>query len=83
MVGSGFPAIFIVLLIVFFYETNGKTDKDKCYKCVAEGKVGPCAYDFQLMGRKHFMENCTTGWCLKVEVGSMGSKSVGAGHIER
>ena len=83
MVGSRFPAIFIVLLIVFFYETNGKSKTDKCYKCVAEGKVGPCAYDFQLMGRKHFMENCTTGWCLKVEVGSMGHKSVGAGHIER
>ena len=83
MVGSRFPAIFIVLLIVFCYETNCKSKTDKCYKCVAEGKSGPCAYDFQLMGRKHFMENCTTGWCLKVEVGSMGSKSVGAGHIER
>ena len=83
MVGSGFPAIFIVLLIVFFYETNGYSKTDQCYKCVAEGKSGPCAYDFQLMNRNHFKENCTTGWCLKVEVGAMGSKSVGAGHIER
>jgi hypothetical protein len=82
MVGSRFPAIFVVLLIVFFCETNGYI-KNTCYKCVAEGKRGPCAYDFQLMKRDHFQENCTSGWCLKVEVGSMGSKSVGAGHIER
>ena len=71
MVGSRFPAIFIVLLIVFFYETNGKTDKDRCYKCVAEGKVGPCAYDFQLMGRKHFMKTPTA---CGVFISSFGEK---------
>ena len=60
--------------------------KNRCYKCVADAKMGPCADPFELHGRKHFQEDCESDWCVKLEVGAVGRYAknyIGTGHFER
>ena len=80
--------ILAVILSAILYKSNAYKYQQTCYKCVAESKMGPCGSRFTLFGREHFQENCTSGWCLKAEVGAVGSlawkeRIVGSGHIER
>ena len=86
--------ITISLLVLFMViggmnawksRSSGKS-KNICYKCVADAKRGPCGDPFQLHGRKHFQEECESDWCIKLEIGPIGSPEtnfVSTGHIER
>ena len=80
--------ILAIILFTISFESNAYKYQQTCYKCVAESKMGPCGSRFALFGREHFQEKCTSGWCLKAEVGAGGilackERIVGSGHIER
>ena len=79
--------IFLVIVILMV-EINGWDYKDTpttCYKCAADGNIGPCADPFNLYGRPHFKESCKSGWCLKVETGAVGKHAhdAGVGYVLR
>ena len=85
-----FGRICILAMILFTipFKNNAYQYQNTCYKCAADSKMGPCGSRFTLFNREHFQESCKSGWCLKVEVGAVGSlawkeRLVGSGHIER
>ena len=80
--------IMFLIFLMAICGINSKFSKfkNKCYKCVADAKMGPCADPFQLYGRKHFQEDCESDWCVKLEVGAFGRYAknyIGTGHFER
>ena len=80
--------ILVILLFAIACKINAYQYEQTCYKCAADSKMGPCGSRFTLFGREHFQEKCKSGWCLKVEVGGVGSlawkeRLVGWGHMER
>ena len=80
--------ILAIILSAIPFKSNAKLYQNTCYKCAADSKMGPCGSRFTLFGREHFQESCKSGWCLKVEVGAVGSlawkeRLVGSGHMER
>ena len=90
MLGRQITISILVLFMVIggINALNLKILKSKniCYKCVADAEKGPCGDPFQLLGRKHFQEECESDWCIKLEIGPVGSHETNfasTGHIER
>ena len=70
--------LYLLMLVILACEAQ---ELIECYECKSRGISDRCADPFQLVGRDKHMNECESGWCMKIQVGLGGED--GGGYTER